>query len=266
MNIEAANLRPIIVFLLAVLYQLSSSSALASRTESRGASDSGYELLQFDFETDKSIVQLSRFGLKVTNLKGGTVFICTPPKWEVVAYSTSAKRICRTDWKHFNGEYRVFFRIFQKPGFADIPLEKGTTSKTVRGLAVECSHSTEAFKTKEILGFVHREVKGNYPCFVEYCTSRKLPSSPQIEFVLRRLYDMPQAPGVPIGLTYRRVDQVVESELETLKVSAKRFTAEDFKIPSGLQPVGNIAALRADQGSVDTAAGFIDSVSKFKPR
>src|SRR5271170_6448257 len=136
MTIENAKFRFVIVLFLALLYQSSSSPALAIKLASLGASDSGYELIQFDTETDKTIVQLSRLGLKVTNMKGGTVVVCTPPKWDVVAFSTRAKRICRTDVRHFTGEYRLFYTIFQKPGFSDIPLLGKTTSSTARGLPV----------------------------------------------------------------------------------------------------------------------------------
>jgi len=253
-----------VLSLFASLCYSTSSSALAHKLEPPHKSDSGYELLQFDTETDKTIIQLSHLGLKVTNVKGGTVIICTPPKWDVVAFSTSAKRICRKDLKHFCGEYRVFYTLFQKPGFSDIPLAKETKPGNIRGLPVECYHSTPAFGSKQLANFLSGEVRGNYPQVVEYCTSRKLESTPQMDFVLRRLYGMPDAPGVPISLTFRRVDQANESELETLKVSPKRYSADDFKIPSGLQSVENIAALRADQVSVERAANFIDSVSRFK--
>jgi len=264
MTIRIADLSPVVLSIFAVLCQSSLRPALAGKLESTRASDSGYELMQFDTETDKTTIQLSRLGLKVTNLKGGTVIVCTPPKWEVIAYSIRAKRICRSDLRHFTGEYRLFYTLFQKPGFSDVLLDKKPTSSTVLGLPVDCYHSTAAFEKKQLATYHAGDLRGNDPGSVDYCTCRKLPSTPQMEFVLRRMYGLPNAPGVPISLNYHRVDTQACSELETLRVTPKRYTSQDFKIPSGLQQVESIAALRADQISVDRAAEFVDSVSRFK--
>jgi hypothetical protein len=265
MSIKTQKMRPFIVVILALLCHLNMAPMLAARVNLPKQGNSGYELVQFDLETDKTVVQVSRFGLRIENPKGHTVIVSNPPKWDVVVFSTQTRRMCRTELKNFTGEYHLFFTMFVAPAYADAPFERHGTS-TVNGLKVDCYRTLAAYQLQQFASLQKHQIEATFPSQIEYCSCPSLPSTPAIEFVLQSIHRLPKEDGIPMRLTYQSLNGHKVSALNTLAYREKNYTSDNFKIPLGLKNVKNVAAIRADEGSVARAADFVDGVRSLKMR
>lgn len=188
-------------------------------------------------------------GVKTVNRKDGVTIMTAAPFDEVITFSTKTGKVCRKSFALSDNPYARAVAMFSGVAHGQVPLKKVRDFK--KG-GVDWSE----FKIPETYGAARKAMwKRNEVTSSEPAAGRvvvfHLPMEKRAIDWTARLFCVPKSGGIPFDVYFSDVDGDNHSLVKTFNMVSTKFTAADFKCPSGLRSVKDPRAVIQDETADD---------------
>lgn len=191
------------------------------------------------------LVAKDRLRMKLDRMK--LVVYAQGPKWQVLTVNPGYKTVWSSSPDNFSLTHQMTknLYLYGLPSAAKLPVQKTDKTKDLNGLKCRIYATEPKYTTEQLEQLRKQSVSKMFPRAGQLYSLESPLVSAKVSEILSKIYDIPCRPGLPVQLSYQRLElrQTDMKALETLKWKEVQLTDGDFAVPQGLTSVKDFSSL-----------------------
>ncbi len=193
-------------------------------------------------------IEVSPYGIKITNLRNQIVSLYPAPYKVVYYYNSKTKKIYSCPIKLYKSPYASSMALLKSITFSDV-----VTTKYKEALYKGCTADFAKIPQGVVLQRFKERQKGDLvsrsPFLLEMITTAKVPVAPAAAGFLCKYYGLQQKTGLVLEMKYETFSNLKHEYLTTDKVEPKQFKPSDFAPPTNYFKAKNDGDVLLDNDS-----------------
>lgn len=213
--------------------------------------------------TGAHTIYICDMGFKDINLENGVVTVCCPPDWSIFTYNPATHLIFRQPFDTYEGFLLKDIATWTGHQINDKRVSFDNKTEYLGQSAKHYQTGPEVMKEARRRIAAH-EARDGEPGFVE-STNISLPyktdNSLHAERLLKRMYGLPEAQGLPVYVKYKRVSGDDCEFYKTRSIALCRLDPAAYKIPADYKAsatIQNVINSQNASSAADLMEGFSD--------
>jgi hypothetical protein len=175
-------------------------------------------------------VFLNEQAIRVDGRRTGISIIAMAPDWDVFVCNLSTRKAYRTTANNYKSQIAQLIDGLQASSDQVPCIVKNAFTRTFAGRLCHCWQTSPDFELYSKRLFNRATVAANFPKQIEVWATESSMTDAQ-KTLLSRFYGIPEVPGIPIHVSFKRVNERSALLLETTTCATQILPSSFFKFP-----------------------------------